>query len=106
MTDTSTPAWLPKVSEFLRSIVIGRSIRSASEFLRPFGSKRAKALKIFTAVYHSSHSLNECKGIIVPFHVQDVKIDSLHQFGINNVELDLAGLAGSAKKRQASSLSY
>ena len=39
--------------------------------------QKPKALKIFTAVYHSSHSLNERKGIIFPLHIQDVKIDSL-----------------------------
>ena len=39
--------------------------------------QKPKALKIFTAVYHSSHSLDECKGIIFPHHIQDVKIDSL-----------------------------
>ena len=39
--------------------------------------QKPKALKIFTAVYHSSHSLNERKGIIFPPHIQDVKIDSL-----------------------------
>ena len=39
--------------------------------------QKPKALKIFTAVYHSSHSLNDRKGIIFPIHTQDVKIDSL-----------------------------
>ena len=39
--------------------------------------QKPKALKIFTAVYHSSHSLNERKGIIFPVHTQYVKIDSL-----------------------------
>ena len=39
--------------------------------------QKPKALKIFTAVYHSSHSLNERKGIKILFHTQDVKIDSL-----------------------------
>ena len=43
--------------------------------------QKPKALKIFTTVYHSSHSLNERKGIKIPFHTQDVKIDSL-QFDI------------------------
>ena len=40
--------------------------------------QKLKVLKIFTAVYHSSHSLNERKGIKILFHTQDVKIDSLH----------------------------
>ena len=40
--------------------------------------QKPKALKIFAAVYHSSHSLNERKGIIFPLHTQYVKIDSLH----------------------------
>ena len=33
-------------------------------------------------VYHRSHSLNEGKGIISPFHVQYVKINSLHEVSL------------------------
>ena len=39
--------------------------------------QKTKPLRIFTAAYHGSHSLNECKAINFPFHAQYVKIDSL-----------------------------
>ena len=39
--------------------------------------QKPKAFKIFTAIYHRSHSLNKRKGIKSLFHAQDVKIDSL-----------------------------
>ena len=69
-------------SLFHRLSKVGKSARPLVAWLvdilrEPFSLvQKPKALKIFTA-YHSSHSLNERKGIIFPFHAQYVKIDSL-----------------------------
>ena len=65
-------------SAYLLSRILGLAKRRCRLLRKALSLvQKPKALKIFTTVYHSSHSLIVRKGIIFSFHTQDVKNASL-----------------------------